>query len=362
MENQKKTPLLRRIISYIQKISKHPFFPILFAGALMIVIYTIGSTGLIRPSFFNFFIGIVLIYYIVALGFMLLLGYTGLASLGTAGFIGLGTYVFGYLFQTVGVSGEVAFLIGIAISIALGTFVGLVSLRIEGMYLAIVTLGLSEILKIFFQVSPLTGSGNGIRLAFSKFLGIETSTATIYYRIDLVIIAVVILMMLWVINIINSPSGRALLSIKNSTSAAQAMGISLLKYRLMAFLLASFTSLLAGLLYMIRFTISDPNTWGIDLSLNVLAVVVIGGMKNIWGVLIGTFIIFGLKDIVLSRIPFFVRYSNAYLMFTGALIILVVMFYPGGVIRLFKDLKGLVTKLVNFVITKWKESRYGEDA
>ncbi len=352
---------LHRAIEYIKKIAKHPFFPILVLGVFLILLQIIGSTGVIRPSLLNF-ISPVLIRFMVALGFMLLLGYAGLASLGTAGFMGLGSYLLGYLYQTVGMPAEVAFLVGIATALVLGILVGFISLRVEGMYLAIVTLGLGEILKNFFLNSPLTGGSNGMRLFDGiKLLGLFSKTSTVYNPIYYIIVVLMILSMVWILNIINSPTGRAMLSIKNSTSAAQAMGISIMKYRLSAFLIATLFAVTAGMLQMIRTTTSYPNSWGIDLSLNVLAAVVIGGTKNIWGVLIGTFIVFGLKDIVLSRIPFFQTYNNAHLMFSGILIILVVMFYPGGVVRLFSDLLSFIKKISAKLNQSWKEYRYGKD-
>ena len=339
--------------------TNHPYFPILVLGFFLILIQMIGSTGLIRPSLLNF-LSPVLIRYMVSLGFLLLLGYAGLASLGTAGFMGLGSYLIGYLFQTSGMPAELAFLVGIAVSLGLGVMVGFISLRVEGMYLAIVTLGLAEILKNFFTYSPLTGATDGMRLQFIKFLGITSSNTVVYNPINYIIMVLMVLVMIWMVNIINSPTGRAMLSIKNSTSAAQAMGISIMKYRLSAFLIATMLAVMGGMLGMLRTTTSFPGTWGIDLSLNVLAAVVIGGTKNIWGVLIGTFIVFGLKDLVLARIPFFQTFSNAHLMFSGALIILVVMFYPGGVIRALEDIKRLIIKLYTKILTSWKEYTYGK--
>ncbi|MBN2605219.1 MAG: branched-chain amino acid ABC transporter permease [Bacilli bacterium] len=346
---------------YFKRIAKHPFFPILVLGFFLILLQVIGSTGLIRPSLLNF-ISPVLIRFMVALGFMLLLGYAGLASLGTAGFMGLGSYLIGYLYQTMGMPSELAFLIGIATALVLGVLVGFISLRVEGMYLAIVTLGLGEILKNFFVNSPLTGASNGMRLFDGiKILGIFSSTSQVYNPVYYLIVILMILSMVWILNIINSPTGRAMLSIKNSTSAAQAMGISIMKYRLSAFLMATLFAVTAGMLQMIRTTTSYPNSWGIDLSLNVLAAVVIGGTKNIWGVLIGTFIVFGLKDIVLSRIPFFQTYNNAHLMFSGILIIVVVMFYPGGVVKLFSDLLKIIKNVSKKISASWKEYRYGKE-
>ncbi|MBU1020434.1 MAG: branched-chain amino acid ABC transporter permease, partial [Firmicutes bacterium] len=330
-------------------------------GFLLILLQVIGSTGIIRPSLLNF-ISPVLIRFMVALGFMLLLGYAGLASLGTAGFMGLGSYLIGYLYQTMGMPSELAFLIGIATALILGVLVGFISLRVEGMYLAIVTLGMGEILKNFFFNSPLTGASNGMRLFDGiRILGIFSTTSQVYNPSYYLIVILMILSMVWILNIINSPTGRAMLSIKNSTSAAQAMGISIMKYRLSAFLIATLFAVTAGMLQMIRTTTSYPNSWGIDLSLNVLAAVVIGGTKNIWGVLMGTFIVFGLKDIVLSRIPFFQTYNNAHLMFSGILIIVVVMFYPGGVVKLFSDLLKIFRNISKKLNATWKEYRYGKE-
>ena len=321
--NKKKKELTKMKIA---SFTKHPYFPIIILGAILILLQLIGSTGIIKPSILNF-LSPVLTRYIVALGFLILLGYAGLASLGTAGFMGLGAYLIGYLFQTVGLSVEMAFVIGLVLSLVLGSFVGFISLRIEGMYLAIVTLGLSEILKKFFANSPLTGAATGMNIESGmKFLGLFSSNTLVYNPIYYILVFFMIILMIWVINIINSPTGRAFLSIKNSTSAAQAMGISLLKYRLLAFLLATMFAVTGGMLNMVRSLTAYPSTWGIDLSLNVLAAVVIGGMKNIWGVLVGTFIIFGLKDLVLVKLTFFQTYKNAHLMFSGALIIVVVMF------------------------------------
>ncbi len=361
LEHVKKPSSFMVFGNKLKQTSKHPFFPIFLLGIILILLQIIGQTGAIEPSVFNF-LSPVLIRYMVSLGFLLLLGYTGLASLGTAGFMGLGSYLIGYLYQSLKMSSELAFIIGIVVALILGVFVGLVSLRIEGMYLAIVTLGLAEILKNFFSNSPLTGAFNGMKLTEGiKFLGIFSSTASIYNSVYYLLVFVMVLSMVWVLNLINSPTGRAMLSIKNSTSAAQAMGISILKYRLTAFLIATLFAVAAGMLQMVRSTTSYPGSWGIDLSLNILAAVVIGGTKNIWGVLVGTFLVFGLKDLILVNIPFFQTYSNAHLMFSGILIILVVMFYPGGVVKLFADLKKLIINTYLKMKKLYKEYRYGKD-
>jgi branched-chain amino acid transport system permease protein len=357
-----KTPSspLQKWLVKAKHFANHPYFPILLLGAILLLLQIIGQTGLVRPSTLGF-INTVLIRYIVAVGFMLLLGYAGLASLGTAGFIGFGAYLMGYLYQSKGIGSELILVIGILLSLLIGSFVGIISLRIEGMYLAIITLGISEIFRILFNQLPFLGQATGLNLNEIYFLGIRSSLTERYNSMYYVIVVLLILIMIWIVNIINSPTGRAMLSIKNSTSAAQAMGISIFKYRVTAFLVATMLAVLAGMLHMLRTTTSNPINWGIDLSLNILAAVVIGGTKNIWGVLIGTFIIYGLKDLVFIHIPFFQTYKNAYLMVNGLLIILVVMFYPGGVIRMFTDLKNFFKKWFRKLSTLWKEYRYGKD-
>jgi len=175
------------------------------------------------------------------------------------------------------------------------------------------------------------------------------------------IVIVLALTMYFLSNIIKSPTGRAMLAMKNSTSAAQAMGISLLKFRLLAFVLATFVAGLGGTLYFLNKLVSHPSTWGLALSLNILAAVVIGGMKSMYGVFIGTFIVFGLNDLFLKGLPFFANYPSAYFIINGTLIILIVMFYPGGIVRLFIDFKNFVQKYMKKLIKLWKEYRYGKD-
>jgi branched-chain amino acid transport system permease protein len=92
--------------------------------------------------------------------------------------------------------------------------------------------------------------------------------------------------------------------------------------------------MIAGFLYMYYYAYSNPVSWNLNLSLNVLAAVVIGGTSSIWGILLGTFIVFSLNDIVLSNITFFQQNPNIIIFINGLLMILVVMFYPGGISQL----------------------------
>jgi len=278
---------------------------------------------------------------IVGLGFSILLGYTGLASLGTAGFIAIGTYTLGYLNNQMDMSILVIILIGIAIALLLGAIVGVISLRIEGMYLAIITLGLSEIVIQFLRNAiSITNGNGGLQLQGFSLFGISHSTVNLMYVEAFYIFIVIVLgvFMLLYSNIVTSQTGRAMLAVKNNTSAAQAMGISILKYRLLAFILATITAVVGGILYVAIDAYTEPNLWTLAISLNILAAIILGGSKSMWGVLIGMFIIFGLRDVVLVRVPFFAENGNAIFFFTGIIVILIVMYYPQGLIKLLEKL------------------------
>lgn len=356
-----------------KKLSKHPYFSIIVFGLILITLQVLainfrayGINTFITASFINN-LSVVLIAYIVALGFSLLLGYNGLASLGTGGFVILSTYTIAMLTRTStpllgsAISVEFAIVIALALSLILGAAVGFVSLRIEGMYLAIVTLGISQvILEILKKWTP-AGAGTPISIYRFKFLGMQFSQGDTFNIIFYLIVVIMVLTIISMLNIIKSPTGRAMVGMKNSTSASQAMGISLMKYRLMGFVLATFTAGLGGVLHFLKNSIASTGMGELSWSLNILAAVVIGGMKSIYGVFIGTFIVFGLNNMVLSKVAFFQNYPNAYLMFNGALIIIMVMFYPGGIFKLFIDIKNLVVKWIKKLKTIWKEYRYGKD-
>ena len=309
-------------------------------GLALILIQVLALPGvkIINTSTARGFGGF-MIHIIIVLGYFLLLGYAGLASLGTAGFVGLGTYITGYLLASVGLPPLLVLLITILIGVILGLVVGFISLRIEGMYLAIITLGLAEILTVLFKnATEFTGGVSGLNIFTTRINLLWFINMTRENTYFLIVIALVALLFL-TYNLTKSPVGRAMLSMKNSESAAQTMGVSSLKYRLLAFVIATVFAMIAGYLYMLYYRYSEPTKWNLNLSLNVLAAVVIGGTGSIWGILLGAFFVFSLNDIVLSNIPFFNSNPNAFIFLTGTLMILVVMFYPGGISQLLLTIK-----------------------
>jgi branched-chain amino acid transport system permease protein len=231
--------------------------------------------------------------------------------------------------------------------------VGLVSLKIEWIYLAIATLCVSEILrKTFEELEVFTGGFSGKQAKYPELFGVlQLDRTTTYYFI----VVVLIIIMLLTYNMMNGQLGRALNAMRGSEAASQAMGVNLLKYRLVAFALATIFASVAGVLYVHFVKFSYPSTWTLKLSLDFLAMIVIGGLRSIYGTVLGSFIVFAVPDLFLKEIPYFSQMSYV---FNGVLIILVIMYYPHGLVYVGKDIKKLINKF------RKKGDKYGtaEDA
>lgn len=329
-----------RISSRINKIVKNPFGQFFFLGLVLVLVYSMVVIGVLPPSLAKP-LATVVIFAIVAVGFCLLLGYSGLASLGTAGFAGIGIYVTNFVLTELKLSFMSSLLLSIGVALIVGLFVGLISLRIEGMYLAILTLGLSEILTQVFKLIKQTViiSKNNI-----TFFSIKLNDFSIF-----IIIVIVLLFLLCITNnLINSPTGRAMLAMKNSTSAAQAMGISLIRIRLLAFVISTIYASIGGMLYILVMraeTMDNPKIIALAFSLNILGAVIVGGSKSLWGTLFGTVIVFGVYNLFLQYIDFFMKNSTLVGIVTGVLLVIIVMFYPGGLTQLFYEIKNKIKKI-----------------
>lgn len=335
----------------LRGVLSNPMYHFIIFGIIMLVVGYL-SVNKVLPYSWSTGLASTFAYSVASVGFCLLMGYSGLASLGTGGFIAIGTYSIYYVMGVAKLPFFMAFVICVAIAIVIGAIVGFISLRIEGIYLCILTLGLSEILRNLFIVIQDT-------IINSKFYLFGTSIPR-SWGIYIVTVALVLVMIITQ-NIINSPTGRAMLAMKNSTSAAQAMGVSLMKYRLLAFIICTVYASLTGILLMIVVRTAQASDgagfYALITSLNILAAVIIGGYRSVWGAVFGTFVMYGLQTVLLSRVQFFVDNPVIITFISGILVILVVMFYPGGAAQLVREVKGKVKKLIG----KVRERIYGKD-
>jgi branched-chain amino acid transport system permease protein len=286
-------------------------------------------------------LNLIVIYAIVAIGFNILLGYAGQISLGHAAFMGLGAYLSAYFTSIT----ELPFLLSLVLSgvipMFVGLILGLVALRLEGHYLAIATLGFGVALQqIFKEWIGFTNGFSGTRAAMPEIFGFVLKEREHFFFFAVIIC---ILLILFAHNLLTSKTGRALIAMRDSESAAQAMGISLFKHKLIAFALSAFYAGIGGALYvhLIRFT--EPNQWGIDLSLNLLAMVVIGGLASIPGSVLGAAFIVFIPEFV-KDIEWLQNIKNVASIFTGMALVLVIMFFPYGLARIGGQLKAFFLK------------------
>jgi len=343
---------MQKIYNKILTILKKPQIGFLAAGVVLLIVWWYGPA--LPKNIYETTI-VTSFYAIAGIGFALLMGYAGLSSLGTGAFFGIGAFGFHYLYKYLNQSILVAVFVVIILSIIVSLIFGIISLRIAGMYLAIITMGLSRlIIEIVRTFKPYAdGSTGGFLTGENKrelaFLGmkLQTDDTLIFIAIFLVIGMII------VYNLINSSTGRALLAIKNSKTAAQTMGIKVINYRLLAFVISGIYGTVAGVCSILYTRNGDVGNMDLTFALNILAAVIVGGSRSIWGILLGSFVIFGMN---LSILPM-LKLESFSIVLNGVLIILIMMFYPNGLINIFTDLKGKILKLRK----KIKVARYGEE-
>ena len=330
-----------------KKFFKNPVIQFVLLGVAFVLLQVLRLIGLV-PNKYIVVASNVMIYTIVSTGFALLLGYAGLASLGSSCFVGLGAYCAFYCLTQWGLPYIISILMALAISLLIGLSIGFISLRVQGLFLGIITMGLSEIIRIVLK--NINSDTVFIRSRFLKLFGVAASNY-MYFAIAVMMVIVLIL----IYNLMHSPTGRNMLAMKNSTSAAQAFGVNLLKYRVLAFILACMLASLTGIGYasignsVTAANPSDPAV-SLTLSLNVLAAVIIGGYKSLWGTFIGTAFVFGLQPLFYAVVPNFANKLSPYIsLIIGALMIVIMMFYPGGFYQMFYSAK--------FRIKGWKQKR-----
>lgn len=312
----------------MKKIFKNQYLQFIILGLAFALIPTLANIGIVKSSDVTI-IGFTLIYTIAALGLNVLLGYSGLVSLGTAGFMGLAAYLAAYFTREMQLVFELSFILSVTITTVLGLIVGVFSLKFEGIYLGIVTLAVSEIFRlIFLQFDAFTGGATGSEANYPLLLGrFQLTRVGTYYYIVFIMTVTFIL----VHNLTKGRLGRSLNAMRGSQPAAQSMGINIFKHRIIAFGVANALAAIAGILYVHYVRLSIPNVWTLNLSLDFLAIIVLGGFRSIYGTLIGSFVVYGLSELVLKsiKIPGLDSLIPA---IKGILMIIFVIYFPGGLV------------------------------
>ena len=247
----------------------------------------LAAAALLAPLVLDrFYLGelaFVCIYAIAGVGLMLLVGYAGLVSLGHAAFLAIGAYTHAYLLSQ-GWPLPLALAAGAGLSAAVGGLVGIPVLRMTGIYLAVATLAFAVIVEeVVTDWETVTGGFRGMPVPKAEFL-LDLSAPAPFYYLCLSLLA---LSLLAALNWLRSPTGRAMVAVRDSETSAESMGIRIAYTKTLAFAISAAFTGLAGGLYAHRLGYLSPEAFTLNESILLLLMVVVGGLGSLHGVIFG---------------------------------------------------------------------------
>ncbi|MGQ4880767.1 branched-chain amino acid ABC transporter permease [Billgrantia sp. LNSP4103-1] len=259
----------------------------------------LGLLALLAVPFFpqviySVFVMKALCFVLFACAFNLLLGHTGILSFGHAAFFGTGAYVTGLLVKTYGLPTELGILAGGLVAALLGTLMGALAIRRSGIYLAMITLALSQLVYFFFLQAPFTGAEDGLqRIPRGTFLGIvDLRSNTALYYVVLGIVGAG----LWLVwRTVNSPFGHVLRAIREHEPRAISLGYPVARYKVLVFTLSASLSGIAGSLKAIVFQLAALNDVHWHTSGDVILMTLLGGMSTVFGPAVGAALVASLN-------------------------------------------------------------------
>ncbi|MCL1802592.1 MAG: branched-chain amino acid ABC transporter permease [Eubacteriaceae bacterium] len=263
-------------------------------------------------------------YMLLALGLNIIVGYCGLCDLGYASKFAIGAYTTGILIKTYHWNFWATLPVSIIISIVSSVIIGLPTLKLRSDYLAIVTLGFAEIVRITARNLKITGAATGlIAIPRPTFFGIRLVKITHWYYVFLILVVIYIIISF---RIRNSRFGRALAYIREDEDAAEAMGVNTSLYKLYAYVLGAVLGGVTGSFYAVKMTSISPGSFDFNQSVNVLLAVILGGMGKVPGVVLGA-AFFALFPEFFRDIPVI---GDMRMLFFGLLLIAVIIAKPQG--------------------------------
>lgn len=284
-----------------------------------ILIYLLLSSGVLSRQYRSLIIPIG-INIMLAVSLNLVTGFLGELSLGHAGFMSIGAYTASIVTTNLRdlpmfVSFILALVLAAVLSAILGVLIGVPVLRLRGDYLAIVTLAFGEIIKSIINVLGITGGAKGL------------SKIPLYsdYKNFTLVFIFVILTIVFISNFVKSRDGRAITAIRDNDIAAESVGIKISKYKVEAFVLAAVFAGIAGALYAHNVGIIKPSTFDYNKSIEILVIVVLGGMGNIVGSIISA--------IVLTILPELLRGADEFRMLLYSVVLILMMIFNNSYLK-----------------------------
>lgn len=287
---------------------------------------------LIAPNDYILSLGVLFFVNLILVASLnLLMGYCGQISLSHGAFFGLGAYTSGVLSAKYGVSALIGLPAALLLAALVSLLVGLPTLRLRGHYLAMATLGCNAIISVLFvELVPLTGGPNGL-IGVEGFgawgYTIESDTAFYYLAWF-----VALLVMVALLNLMDSRVGRAIRAIAGSEVAASSLGVDVYRYKLCVFVFSGALAALAGVLYVHFNQFASPETFSFFTSVLLVVMVALGGWGRYWGAFFGALIFTAVPELLHA-------FQDLELFLFGLSMIVVLMFSQGGIAGLLSRLR-----------------------
>lgn len=285
-----------------------------------LVVFAIPT--LLHNNYYLMVLNMAALNVLVVIGLNLLIGYAGQISLGHAAFFGLGAYLSAIFTTNLGFPIWPTILMAMGITGLVAYAIGIPTLKLEGHYLVMATLGFNVIIyTIMVQLDTVTGGPSGFAGIPPLQIGMISfnSDRKIYYLLWMVSLVVLLLSL----NLINSRIGRAMAALSHSEIPARCMGINTESYKVKIFVLSAMLASLAGSLYAHYITFISPGTFNFFYSIQVVTMVLIGGMGSLWGSVFGA--------ILLTILPEFLHAVKEYnVLIYGLILMFVMVFFPQG--------------------------------
>lgn len=265
---------------------------------------------------------LIVIYAITVYGLNVIVGYAGQISLGHAAFFGIGAYASALLSTKAGLSFWEALPIVIALSGLIGMFLGLPSLRLREDFLAITTIGINFIVEALFLYTPFFGGALGIGGIPQVFLFGVKLKGLAFFLLCLAFLAVVMAICWW---FTRSWGGVACFALREEESASASVGISPVRFKLLAFVIGTMMAGLGGALYAHYMRFISATDFSFPLSITFLAMIVLGGMGTLWGPLLGALLLGILPELFRPLVDYRI-------LFYTALLLIMIRFQPAGLL------------------------------
>jgi ABC-type branched-subunit amino acid transport system permease subunit len=308
-----------------------PLLGVLLGGCLALI-------PLALPRYPRFVLSLTLVNAIAAMGVNVSMGYAGQVSIGHAGFASVGAYTTAILMGRFGASFWLTLPLGAGLAGLLGFLVGLPALRLNPLYIAMVTFGFGQVISnVSMNWLELTNGPNGLPVPAATIGTYEFSPHSFYF-----VIAAIFLLLLWVSrNLAGSRLGRCFTAIRESELAAQAMGIHLAKYKTIAFALGALYGGIAGALYASLSEFVNPDAFVFLVSILYLTMNVVGGMGTLMGPVVGAFVFTVMPEVLRP----FAEYKE---LLSGCLLLIFLIFVPQGLV----GMTGQVTRRLSLRVER----------